>query len=130
MAPRAYRTVFRARRGREADDEMRTDIIITQPHRGADAIFDLVRMATRRRRSRREEAFAAVRDFASPKTMALAGAGLLAAAGLAYAGRRLFWQAVAVTAEAVEEAADAVEDAAEDLGEAARARADGESGDD
>ena len=62
--------------------------------------------------------------------MALAGAGLLAAAGLAYAGRRLFWQAVAVTAEAVEEAADAVEDVAEDLGEAARARAEGESGSD
>jgi hypothetical protein len=109
---------------------MRTDIIIMQPQRGAEAVFDLVRTATRRRRSRREQALAAVRDFASPRTMALAGAGLLAAAGLAYAGRRLFWQAVAVTAEAVEEAADAVEDAAEDLGEAARARADGQTGSD
>jgi hypothetical protein len=107
---------------------MRTDIIITQPPRGAEAVFDLVRTATRRRRSRREQALAAVRDLASPRTMALAGAGLLAVAGLAYAGRRLFWQAVAVAAEGVEEVADTMEDAAEDLGEAARARTNGESG--
>jgi hypothetical protein len=130
MAPRAYRTGFRSLRGREAGQEMRTDIITTQPQRGAEAVFDLVRMATRRRRSRREQAFAAVRDLASPRTMALAGASLLAVAGLTYAGRRLFWQAVAVAADAVEEAADTIEDAAEDLGEAARARANGETGGD
>jgi hypothetical protein len=106
---------------------MRTEIITTQPQRGAEAVFELVRTARRRRRSRREQALAAVRDLASPRTMALAGAGLLAVAGLAYAGRRFLWRAVAVTAEAVEEAADAVEDVAEDLGEAARARAEGES---
>jgi hypothetical protein len=109
---------------------MRTEIITTQPQRGAEAIFDLVRTARRRRRSRREQALAAVRDLTSPRTLAFAGAGLLVVAGLAYAGRRLFWQALAVTAEAVEEAADAVEDVAEDLGEAARARANGESGSD
>jgi hypothetical protein len=109
---------------------MRTENITTQPQRGAEAIFDLVRTARRRRRSRREHALAAVRDLASPRTMAFAGAGLLAVAGIAYAGRRFFWRALAVTAEAVEEAADAVEDVAEDLGEAARARADGESGSD
>ena len=52
---------------------------------------------------------------------------LVVAAGLAYAGRRFFWQAVAVTADAVEEVADAVEDAAEELGESARTRTDGGS---
>jgi hypothetical protein len=109
----------------------RTDIITTQPQRGAEAVFDLVRTATRRRRSRREQAFAVARDLASPRTMALAGVGLLAVAGLAYAGRRLFWRGVAVAAEAVEEVADTIEDAAEDLGEAARGRVDGgESGSD
>ena len=109
---------------------MRTEIITTQPQRSAEAVFDFVRTATRRPRSRRERALAAVRDLATPRTIAFAGVGLVAVAGLAYAGRRLFWQVVAVTAEAVEEAADAVEDAAEDLGEAARARAEGESGSD
>jgi glutamine synthetase adenylyltransferase len=105
--------------------KMRTEIFTTQRRRGAEAIFARVRAAGRRPRNRREQVIAAVREHATPRTIAIAGAGLVAAAGIAYVGRRLFWQAVAVTAEAVEEVADAVEDAAEDLGEAARARADG-----
>ena len=105
--------------------KMRTDIITTQPQRSAEAVFALVRAARRRRPSRRDRALAAVRDLATPRTIVAAGVGLVAVAGLAYAGRRLFWRGVALTAGAVEEVADTIEDAAEDLGETARARADG-----
>jgi hypothetical protein len=109
---------------------MRTNIITTQPRRGAEAVFARVRAAGRRPQSRRDRAFAVLRDLATPRTMAIAGVGLVAVAGVAYAGRRVFWQAVAAAAEAVEEVADTIEDAAEDLGEAARARVNsGQSGD-
>jgi hypothetical protein len=104
---------------------MRTNIITTQPLRGAEAVFARVRAAGRRPQSRRDRVLSTFRDYATPRTLALTGVGLVAAAGIAYAGKRLFWQAVAVTAEAVEGVADTIEDAAEDLGEAARARVDG-----
>lgn len=104
---------------------MGTDIITTQRRRGADAIFARVRAAGRRPRNRRERALALLRDNANPRTIAIAGGALVAVAGAAYLGRKLFWQAVAVTAEAVEGVADTIEDAAEDLGETARARVDG-----
>jgi hypothetical protein len=107
--------------------KMRTDIITTQPQRGADAVFALVRTAKRRRRSRRDRALSLIREHATPRTIAIAGGGLVAVAGAAYIGRRLFWRAIAATAEAVEEVADTIEDAAEDLGETARARVDGGS---
>jgi hypothetical protein len=105
--------------------KMRTDIITTQPQRRTEGIFALVRAAKRRRPNRRERALSAIRDYATPRTIAVAGVGLVAVAGLAYAGRRLLWRGVALTAGAVEEVADAVEDAAEDIGDAARARAGG-----
>jgi hypothetical protein len=108
---------------------MRTDIITTQPRRGADAVFERVRAAARRPRSRRERVLSLIREHADPRTVAIAGGALVAVAGLAYAGRRLLWQTVAVAADAVEEVADTVEDAAEELGEAARARADGRESD-
>jgi hypothetical protein len=107
--------------------KMRTDIITAQPQRGAEAIFARVRALRRRPRSRGERAVGLVRDYATPRNVAIAGGALVAAAGLVYVGRRLFWRAVAVTAEAVEEVADTIEDAAEDLGETARTRADGDS---
>jgi hypothetical protein len=107
--------------------KMRTDIITMQPRRGAEAIFARVRAAGRRPRNRREQALALIRENANPRTIAIAGGALVAVAGAAYLGRRLFWQTVAVTAEAVEGIADTIEDAAEDLGEAARARVDGGS---
>jgi aryl-alcohol dehydrogenase-like predicted oxidoreductase len=110
---------------------VRTDIITTQPRRGAEAIFDRVRTATRRPRSRRERALALLREQATPRTLAMAGGALVGVAALAFVGRKLFWQAVAISADAVEEIADTIEDAAEDLSDAARARADGrESGSD
>jgi hypothetical protein len=108
--------------------KMRTDIITMQRRRGAEAIFAGVRAAGRRPRNRREQALAFIRDNATPRTIAIAGGALVAVAGAAYLGRRLFWQTVAVTAEAVEGIGDTVEDAAEDLGETARARVDGGSG--
>jgi hypothetical protein len=108
--------------------KMRTDIITMQRRRGAEAIFARVRAAGRRPRNRREQALALVRDNATPRTIAIAGVALVAVAGAAYLGRRLFWQTVTVTAEAVEGIADTIEDAAEDLGETARARVDGGSG--
>jgi hypothetical protein len=104
---------------------MRTNIITTQPRRGAEAVFARVRAAGRRPRSRRDRVLSTISEYATPRSLALTGVGLVAAAGIAYAGRRLFWQAVAVTAEAVEGVADTIEDAAEDLGEAARARVNG-----
>jgi hypothetical protein len=107
--------------------KMRTEIITTQPRRGAEAIFTRVRAAGRSPRSRRERALALLREHATPRNVAIAGGALVAAAGVAYVGRRLFWRAIAATAEAVEEVADTIEDAAEDLGETARARADGGS---
>lgn len=61
----------------------------------------------------------------------MAGGALIGVAALAFVGRKLFWQAIAISADAVEEIADTIEDAAEDLSDAARARADGrESGSD
>jgi hypothetical protein len=107
--------------------KMRTDIITTQRRSGAEAIFARVRAAGRRPRNRRERVLALVRENATPRTIAIAGGALVATAAVAYAGRKLFWQAVAVTAEAVEGVADTIEDAAEDLGESARARVDGGS---
>jgi hypothetical protein len=106
---------------------MRTDIITMQRRSGADAIFARVRAMGRRPRNRREQALALLRNNASPRTVAIAGGTLVAVAGAAYLGRKLFWQAVAVTADAVEGVADTIEDAAEDLGETARARVDGGS---
>jgi aryl-alcohol dehydrogenase-like predicted oxidoreductase len=105
---------------------MRTDVITTQPRRGAEAIFARVRAARRRPRSRRERALELIQEHATPRTIAIAGGAVVATAVLAYAGRKLFWQAVAVAADAVEEVADTIEDAAEDLSETARARANGE----
>lgn len=104
---------------------MRTDVITTQPRRGAEAIFARVRAAKRRPLSRRERALALIQEHANPRTVAIAGGALVATAVVAYAGRKLFWKAVAVAAEAVEEVADTIEDAAEDLGETARTRANG-----
>jgi hypothetical protein len=108
--------------------KMRTDIITTQPQRGAEAIFARVRAIKRRPRSRRERVLSLIRENTSPRTVAIAGGALVASAALAYAGRKLLWQAVAVAADAVEDVADTIEDAAEDLGETARARADGGAG--
>ena len=105
--------------------KMRTEIITTQPRRGAEAIFARVRAAGRSPRGRRERALSLIREHATPRNVAIAGGALAATAGLVYVGRKLFWKAVAVTAEAVEEVADTIEDAAEDLGETARSRADG-----
>ena len=104
---------------------MRTDIITTQPRRGAEAVFARVRAARRRPLSRRERALSLVREQATPRTLAIAGGALVGVAALAFVGRRLFWQAIAITAEAVEEVADTIEDAAEDLRDTARARVDG-----
>ena len=105
--------------------KMRADTITTQPQRGAEALFARVRAIKRRPPSRRERVLSLVREHANPRTVAIAGGALVATAALAYAGRKLFWQAVAVAADAVEDVADTIEDAAEDLGETARARADG-----
>jgi hypothetical protein len=116
-------------RSKETGKPMRmgTDIITTQRRRGADAVFARVRAMGRRPRNRREQALALIRNNANPRTIAIAGGALVAVAGAAYLGRKLFWQTVAVTAEAVEGIADTIEDAAEDLGETARARVDGGS---
>lgn len=105
---------------------MRTEIITAQPKRGAQAIFARVRAAKRRPLNRRERTLALIQQHANPRTVAIAGGAILATAAVAYAGRKLFWQAVAVAADAVEEVADTIEDAAEDLSEAARSRADGQ----
>jgi hypothetical protein len=77
----------------------------------------------RRRRSRTDRVVDEVKNV--PAVILIAVGALLAGGllGLAYAGRRRLWQAVAVAADAVEEVADTVEDAAEDLRDAARARA-------
>jgi hypothetical protein len=105
--------------------KMPTDIITTQPQRGAEALFARVRSLKRRPLSRRERVLSVIRENTTPRKVAIAGGALVATAALAYAGRKLFWQAVAVAADAVEEVADTIEDAAEDLGETARARANG-----
>jgi hypothetical protein len=104
---------------------MRTDIVTTHPRRGAEAIFARIRAAKRRPRTRRERALVLLQEHANPRTIAIAGGAIVAAGALAFVGRRLFWQAIAITAEAVEEVADTIEDAAEDLRDTARARADG-----
>jgi glutamine synthetase adenylyltransferase len=108
--------------------KMRTAIITTHPRRGTEAVFARVRALKRRPQSRRERALELIREHADRRTIAIAGGALVAVAATAYVGRRLFWRAVAVTAEAVEEVADTIEDAAEDLGEVARARVDGGAG--
>jgi hypothetical protein len=105
--------------------KMRTAIITTQPQRGAEAVFARVRAVGRRQRSRRDRALSLIREHANPRSVAIAGGAIVASAALAYAGRKLFWRAVAATAEAVEEVADTVEDAAEDVRDSARARVDG-----
>jgi hypothetical protein len=106
---------------------MGTDIITMQRRRGADAIFARVRAMGRRPRNRREQALVLIRNNATPRSIAMAGGALVAVAGAAYLARKLFWQTVAVTADAVEGIADTIEDAAEDLGEVARTRVDGGS---
>ena len=105
--------------------KMRAAMITTQPQRGAEALFARVRAIRRRPRSRREQVLSLIRENANPRTVAIAGGAVVATAVLAYGCRKLFWQAVAVAAEAVEEVADTIEDAAEDVRETARARADG-----
>jgi hypothetical protein len=83
----------------------RAAIITTQPQRGAEALFARVRAIRRRPRSRRDRALSLIREHANPRTVAIAGGALIATAALAYAGRKLLWQTVAV-AEAVEQVAD------------------------
>src|SRR5687768_3762790 len=125
IRPRAYRMQLGFRSKESGNPmKMRTDIITTQPRRGAEAVFARVRAAGRSSRSsRRDRALSLIREHATPRNAAIAGGALVATAGLVYVGRRVFWRAVAATAEAVEEVADTIEDAAEDLGETARKRA-------
>jgi len=77
----------------------------------------------RRRKSRADQVVGEVKKTPAP---VLIGAGVLISGGLlalAYWGRRRLWQAVAVTADAVEEVVDSVEDVAEDVRDFARERA-------
>ena len=77
----------------------------------------------RRRRSRTDRVVDEVKNIPAVILIAVGAVFAGGLLGLAYAGRRRLWKAVAVVADAVEEVADTVEDAAEDVRDAARARA-------
>jgi hypothetical protein len=79
-----------------------------------------------RARGRRDQAISTVRERASGRRLALAGAAIAAGVALVFVARRWFWRAVGSAAGAVEEVADTVEDAAEDLRDLARERAGGD----